>query len=73
MREAGALSRADTPVQVRRCAAGRQVPKQAVLFFKKKPKNFCSLGDAPVVSGALTNGVKVFCFFFSKKKYFLSS
>ncbi len=47
--------------------------KEAVLFWKKEPKNFCSLQYAPVVSSAPTNGAKVFWFFFSKKNCFLAA
>jgi hypothetical protein len=45
--------------------------KEAVLFWKKEPKNLCPLepGRSPVAHAKWT---KVFCFFFSKKKRFLS-
>jgi hypothetical protein len=47
--------------------------KKAVLFLKKGTKKLLIVQVAPVESAALTKTTKVFCFFFSKKKYFLAS
>jgi hypothetical protein len=42
------------------------------VLFEKRTKNFCFFGSAAHVEvGRLPKGVKVFCFFFSKKKVFL--
>jgi hypothetical protein len=50
----------------RRGAEGRQEQGKQFFFEKKNQKTF-----GP--SSALAKRAKVFCFFFSKKKYFLTS
>jgi len=44
-----------------------------VFFFEKKePKDFCYLAYAAHFEwGCVSKGAKVFCFFFSKNKFFL--
>ena len=49
----------------------KKANKEASVFFlKKEPKTFCMFGPGPVGVPGL-ECVKVFCFFFSKKKVFL--
>jgi len=50
--------------------------RKEVFFFEKKPKNFYLFRATSMLHGWANGrkpGAKVFCFFFSKKKYFLSS
>jgi len=42
-------------------------------FEKKNQKTFICFAYVLFVPAASSNGTKVFCFFFSKKKYFLAS
>jgi hypothetical protein len=50
----------------------RQERKQ-FFFEKKNQKTFVSFSTGRVAAVARTTRAEVFCFFFSKKKYFLSS
>jgi hypothetical protein len=49
-----------------------QKAKKQFFFEKKNQKTFARLGP-DCRNGRAPEGTKVFCFFFSKKKYFLSS
>jgi hypothetical protein len=44
--------------------------RKQFFFEKKEPKNFGTTGLAPLRKRRSRNEVKVFCFFFSKKKCF---
>jgi len=48
-----------------------QTPRKQFFFEKKNQKTFTCFEYVPVESAALSERTKVFCFFFSKKKYFL--
>jgi hypothetical protein len=48
-----------------------RVVREEFFFFKKSSKELLPVGAS--LAGSARKGIKVFCFFFSKKKAFLSS
>jgi hypothetical protein len=61
-------TRIESGLLTKQSALGKQF-----FFEKKNQKTFIHFERVPVVPAASTDRTKVFCFFFSKKKYFLAS